>query len=104
MALTKIDVLDEFKELNICVAYELNSKKIDHFPAALEDQMNVKPIYKKMDGWMQSTKGIKKWQDLPSNAQKYISFIQDFCNVKISSISTSPKREDMILIENPFKS
>ena len=104
MALTKIDVLDEFKELNICVAYELNSKKIDHFPAALEDQMNVKPIYKKMDGWMQSTKGIKKWQDLPSNAQKYISFIQDFCNVKISSISTSPKREDTILIENPFKS
>ena len=104
MALTKIDVLDEFKELNICVAYELNGKKIDHFPAALEDQMNVKPIYKKMDGWMQSTKGIKKWQDLPSNAQKYISFIQDFCNVKISSISTSPKREDTILIENPFKS
>ena len=104
MALTKIDVLDEFKELNICVAYELNGKKIDHFPAALEDQMNVKPIYKKMDGWMQSTKGIKKWQDLPSNAQKYISFIQDFCNVKISSVSTSPKREDSILIENPFKS
>ena len=104
LAITKIDVLDGLKELNICVAYELNGKKIDYFPVALEDQMNLKPVYKTMPGWMESTKGIKKWQDLPSNAQKYISFIQDFCNVKISSISTSPKREDSILINNPFKS
>ena len=62
-----------------------------------------KPIYKKFDGWLTSTKGIKNWKKLPKNAQKYITFIKNFCNVKISSISTSPKREDTILLENPFK-
>jgi len=104
IALTKIDVLDEFKELYICVAYELHGKEIDYFPSALQDQIEVKPIYKRMDGWLKNTKGIKKWDDLPVNAQKYISFIKDFCDVKISSISTSPSREDSILIEDPFKS
>ena len=103
MALTKIDVLDEFKELNICVAYELNGKKIDYFPSGLQDQVKVKPIYKKMEGWLKNTKGIKKWEDLPDNAKKYISFIKDYCGVKIASISTSPRREDTIFLENPFK-
>ena len=103
IALTKIDVLDEFKELYICVAYKLYGKEIDYFPSAPQDQIAVKPIYKLMDGWLQNTKGIKKWDDLPINAKKYISFIKDFCNVKISSISTSPSREDSILIEDPFK-
>jgi len=103
IALTKIDVLDEFKELNICIGYELNGKKIDYFPSGLQDQTKVKPIYKKMDGWLKNTKGIKKWENLPENARKYISFIKDYCGVKISSISTSPKREDTILLENPFK-
>ena len=102
IALTKIDVLDEFKELYICVAYELHGKEIDYFPSALQDQIEVKPIYKRMDGWLKNTKGIRKWDDLPTNAQKYISFIQDFCDVKISSISTSPSRDDSILIEDPF--
>tara|TARA_B100002003_G_scaffold186136_1_gene174574 strand:+ start:1171 stop:2463 length:1293 start_codon:yes stop_codon:yes gene_type:complete len=103
IALTKIDVLDEFKELYICVAYKLYGKEIDYFPSAPQDQIAVKPIYKLMDGWLQNTKGIKKWDDLPINAKKYISFIKDFCGVKISSISTSPSREDSILIEDPFK-
>jgi adenylosuccinate synthase len=103
IALTKIDVLDEFKELYICVAYELHGKKIDYFPSALHDQIEIKPIYKRMDGWLKNTKGIRKWDGLPINAQKYISFIQDFCDVKISSISTSPSRDDSILIEDPFK-
>jgi len=103
IALTKIDVLDEFKELNICVGYELDGKKIHYFPSGLHDQVKVKPIYKKMDGWLKNTAGIKKWEELPENARKYISFIKDYCGVKISSISTSPKREDTILLENPFK-
>jgi len=103
IALTKIDVLDEFKELNICIGYELDEKKIDYFPSGLHDQIKVKPIYKKMDGWLKNTAGIKKWEELPENARKYISFIKDYCGVKISSISTSPKREDTILLENPFK-
>ena len=103
IALTKIDVLDEFKNLYICVAYKLNGKKIDYLPADLQNQLKVKPIYKRFDGWLKNTKGIKKWKDLPKNAQKYINFIKDYCGVKISSISTSPKREDTILLDNPFK-
>jgi adenylosuccinate synthase len=104
IALTKIDVLDELKEINICIAYELNGKKIDYFPSTLHDQNRLQPIYKKFKGWQKNTSGIKKWTELPSNAQKYISFIKEFCGVKISSISTSPKREDSILIVDPFKS
>jgi len=103
IALTKIDVLDEFKELNICIGYELDGRKIDYFPSGLHDQVKLKPIYQKMDGWLKNTAGIKKWEELPENARKYISFIKDYCGVKISSISTSPKREDTILLENPFK-
>ena len=103
IALTKIDVLDEFKNLYICVAYKLNGKKIDYLPADLQNQLKVKPIYKRFDGWLKNTKGIKQWKDLPKNAQKYINFIKDYCGVKISSISTSPKREDTILLDNPFK-
>ena len=103
IALTKIDVLDDFKTLYICVAYKLNGKRIDYLPSSLQDQIKVKPIYKKFDGWLKNTSGIKKWKDLPKNAQKYIKFIKDYCGVRISSISTSPKREDTILLENPFK-
>jgi len=103
IALTKIDVLDEFKDLYVCVSYKLNGKKINYLPSALQDQIKVKPIYKRLDGWLENTKGIKKWKDLPKNAQKYVNFIKNYCGVKISSISTSPKREDAILLENPFK-
>ena len=103
IALTKIDVLDNFKDLYVCVSYKLNGKKIDYLPSALQDQIRVKPIYKRLDGWLENTKGIKKWKDLPKNAQKYVNFIKNYCGVKISSISTSPKREDAILLENPFK-
>ena len=103
IALTKIDVLDELKNLYICVAYKLYGKKIDYFPSSLQDQTKVKPIYKKFNGWLTNTSGVRKWKDLPINAQKYIRFIRDYCDVEISSISTSPKREDTILLENPFK-
>lgn len=103
IALTKIDVLDEFKNLYICVAYRLNGKKIDYFPSSLHDQIRVQPIYKRFDGWLKNTKGIKKWKNLPKNAKKYINFIKNYCGVRMSSISTSPKREDTILLENPFK-
>jgi len=103
IALTKIDVLDDFKELYICIGYKLNGKKIDYLPSALCDQIKAKPIYKKFDGWLENTSGIKKWKELPKNAQKYIRFIKNYCGVNISSISTSPKREDTILLENPFK-
>ena len=103
IALTKIDVLDDLKEIYICIAYKLNRKKIDYFPSSLQDQTTVKPIYKRFNGWLTNTSGIKNWKDLPENAKKYIRFIKNYCGVKISSISTSPKREDTILLENPFK-
>ena len=103
IALTKIDVLDEIKDIYVCIAYKLNGKIINYFPSSSQDQAKVKPIYKKFNGWLTNTSGIKKWKYLPKNAQKYIKFIKDYCGVTISSVSTSPKREDTILLENPFK-
>ena len=103
VALTKIDVLDDLKDIYICVAYKLNGKKIDYFPSSLQDQAKIKPIYKKFSGWLTNTSGIKKWKDLPKKTQNYINFIKSYCGVDISSISTSPKREDTILLINPFK-
>ena len=102
IALTKLDVLDELDEINLCVAYELNGKKIDYFPASVEDQLNVKPVYKKFEGWKSKTQGIKKFEDLPNNAKTYIKAIEEFVETKISSISTSPEREDTILLIDPF--
>ena len=86
----------------MCIAYELNGKTIDYLPAAVDDQLKVKPIYKKFKGWKSSTKGIKEFDKLPENAKTYIKELEKFIEAKISSISTSPEREDTILIENPF--
>ena len=85
-----------------CVEYELNGKKIDYLPAASEDQFNIKPIYKSFPGWRKSTRGIKNIDDLPDEAKNYVYAIEDFIGAKVSSVSTSPEREDTILIENPF--
>ena len=103
LALTKLDVLDELDEIKMCILYELNGEKIDYLPAAVEDQLKIKPIYKTFQGWKTSTNGIKNLDELPENAKKYIFAIEDFIGSKISSISTSPEREDTILIENPFE-
>ena len=103
IALTKLDVLDELDEIKMCVEYDLNGKKIDYLPAAVEDQLKIKPIYKTFDGWKTSTNGVKNINDLPENAKKYLFAIEDFIGAKISSISTSPERDDTILVENPFE-
>ena len=103
IALTKLDVLDELDEIKICIEYELNGKKINYLPAATEDQFNIKPIYKSFPGWKTNTQGIRNMKDLPENAKKYIFALEDFIGAKISSISTSPERDDTILIEDPFK-
>ena len=81
IAITKIDVLDELKDIYICVAYKLNGQKIDYFPSSLQDQIKIKPVYKRFNGWLSITSGIKKWKDLPKNAQNYIRFIKNFCGV-----------------------
>ena len=104
VALTKLDVLDEFDEIKMCIAYELNGKKIDYLPAAVDDQLRVKPIYKSFEGWKKPTNGIKKFDDLPEKAKNYINSLEKFIEAKISSISTSPEREDTILIIDPFRS
>ncbi len=77
-------------------------KKLEYLPAAVEDQIKIKPVYKIFQGWKVSTNGIKKIDSLPENAKKYIFAIEDFVGAKVSSISTSPEREDTILIKNPF--
>ena len=102
IALTKLDVLDELDEIKMCVQYELEGKKMDYLPAAVEDQVKIKPIYKKFKGWKSPTSGIKNIDILPENAKKYVYAIEDFIGAKISSISTSPERDDTILLENPF--
>ena len=103
IALTKLDVLDELEEIKMCIQYELDGKKVDYLPAAVEDQLKIKPVYKVFPGWKSSTKGIKNFDELPENAKKYIYAVEDFIETKISSISTSPERDDTILIENPFE-
>ncbi len=102
IALTKLDVLDEFDQIKICVGYDLDGKKIDYLPASSELQFKVKPLYKTFEGWNSSTCGIKKFSDLPKNAQIYINFIEEFVDAKVSTVSTSPERNDTILIEDPF--
>jgi len=103
IALTKLDVLDELEEINMCIEYDLDGTKIDYLPAAAEDQARVKPIYKTFKGWKSSTQGIRNYDELPQEAKVYLSELEDFIGTKISSISTSPERDDTILVENPFK-
>ena len=102
IALTKLDVLDELDEIKMCIAYEINGNQIDYLPAAVDEQLKVKPIYKSFKGWKSSTIGTKKFEDLPENAKLYIKELEKFIETKVSSVSTSPERKDTILIENPF--
>ena len=103
IALTKLDVLDTLEEIKVCIRYELNGEKIDYLPAASEDQFNIKPVYKTFPGWKSPTKGIRNIKDLPEKARNYIFALEDMIGAKVSSISTSPERDDTILIEDPFK-
>ena len=102
IALTKLDVLDELDEIKFCIGYEIEGKKIDYLPAAVDDQNKVKPIYKTYKGWKTSTAGCRKFDELPENAKIYIKDLEKFIETRISSISTSPERNDTILIEDPF--
>ena len=103
IALTKLDVLDELNEIKICIEYDLDGKKINYLPASVEDQLKIKPIYKTFKGWKKTTNGIKNIDELPQEAKNYIYAIEDLVGAKVSSISTSPEREDTILIDNPFE-
>ncbi len=102
IALTKLDVLDSFKEIKICVGYKLYDKKIDYFPLSESDQKNIKPIYETHQGWMKNTQGARSWTDLPALAIKYVRRIEELLQTQVSLLSTSPKRDDTILVRNPF--
>ena len=102
IALTKIDVLDSFDEIKICVGYKLGDQKLDYFPSSEDDQQNVEPIYESFEGWKSKTTGINSFKDLPILAQNYINRIVELTGTKVDLISTSPKREDTILINKLF--
>jgi len=102
IALTKLDVLDSFKEIKICIGYKLYNKKIDYFPLSESDQRNIKPIYETHRGWMENTQGARSWTDLPALAIKYVRRIEELLQTQVSLLSTSPRREDTILVRNPF--
>lgn len=102
IALTKLDVLDGMDELKVCVGYDLRGQKLDYFPSNMADQAAVVPIYETLDGWSASTYGARSWADLPAEAVKYIRHIEELIEAPISLVSTSPEREDTILVRDPF--
>jgi adenylosuccinate synthase len=102
IALTKLDVLDGFDEIKICVGYTLRGEKYDHFPAHAADQAAVEPIYETIEGWSQSTAGARSWAQLPAQAIKYIRRIEELIHCPVALVSTSPEREDTILVRDPF--
>jgi len=102
IALTKLDVLDGFEELKICTGYKCRGEVIHHLPAAQDLQAEVVPIYESMPGWGESTRGARSWMDLPATAIKYIRRIEELIEVPVALLSTSPEREDTILVQDPF--
>ena len=103
IAFTKLDVLDGFDELRICVGYRLGDERIDYFPTAPDEQAAVEPIYEVVPGWSESTFGARSWADLPANCVKYVRHVEELIGVPIALLSTSPKREDTILVRDPFE-
>ena len=102
IALTKLDVLDTLPELKVCVGYELNGKKLSHFPASMSDQAAIRPVYEAMTGWQQSTRGARSWAQLPAEAIKYIRRIEELIEAPVALLSTSPERLDTIMVRDPF--
>ena len=102
IALTKLDVLDGFETLKICIGYEVDGKRIDYFPANIKTQKACNPIYEEMPGWRETTFGARSWADLPANAIEYIRRLEELINIPVALLSTSPEREDTILIKDPF--
>lgn len=102
IALTKLDVLDGFDKVRICTGYRLHGKIMDYFPAHAADQAAVEPIYEEMEGWRETTAGARSWADLPAQAIKYIQRVQELIETPVALVSTSPEREDTILVRDPF--
>jgi len=103
ISLTKLDVLDGFETLKICVGYELDGERLEYLPTAADQQARCTPIYEEMAGWSESTEGAKSWNDLPANAIKYVKRVEELIECPVALLSTSPKREDTILVTDPFQ-
>ncbi|RIX98732.1 adenylosuccinate synthase [Aureimonas flava] len=103
LALTKLDVLDGMDEIRICTAYELDGQRIDYFPASLAAQKRVKPVYESFEGWKGTTAGARSWGDLPAQAVKYVRQIEELVGAPVTLLSTSPERDDTILVRDPFQ-
>ncbi|MDE2466111.1 MAG: adenylosuccinate synthase [Alphaproteobacteria bacterium] len=102
IALTKLDVLDGFSEIRLCTGYRLDGTLIDHLPADALEQARCEPVYEVIEGWSQSTRGARSWADLPAQAVKYVRRIEELIGAPVALLSTSPEREDTILVHDPF--
>ena len=103
IALTKLDVLDGLPSLKICTRYRLNGSEIGYLPSGLRDQAALEPVYEEMEGWSQSTQGARTWKDLPGAAVKYVRRIEELIGAPVALLSTSPERDDTILMRDPFQ-
>ena len=103
IALTKLDILDGFEEIKICTAYALDGKLIRHLPAGQSAQARVEPVYQTLPGWEGATGGARSWADLPAQAIKYVRYIEELIGAPVALLSTSPERDDTILVQNPFQ-
>ena len=102
IALTKLDVLDEFETVRICTGYRLDGQTLDYLPAHAADQARVEPVYEEVEGWPGSTRGARSWADLPARAIKYVRRIEELIRCPVALVSTSPERDDTILVRDPF--
>lgn len=102
IALTKLDILDGFDEIKICTAYKLDDKVIDYLPASQDAQARIEPVYETFEGWKGTTGGARSWKDLPAQAIKYVRRVEELIGASVALVSTSPEREDTILVRNPF--
>ena len=103
LALTKLDILDGFDEIKVCVRYRLDGREIDYLPASASAQARVEPIYESVEGWKSATAGARSWAELPAQAIKYVRRIEELVDCPVALLSTSPEREDTILVQNPFE-
>jgi adenylosuccinate synthase len=103
IALTKLDVLDGFETIRVCTGYRLDGEVLDHLPASQGAQARVEPIYEESEGWRDSTAGARSWADLPAQAIKYVRRIEELIGAPVALLSTSPERDDTILVQNPFE-
>ena len=103
IALTKLDVLDGLESIKIAVGYRLDGQEIDHFPAGEGAQRRLEPVYEDMEGWAESTAGARTWNDLPAQAVKYVRHVEELIGAPVALLSTSPERDDTILVHDPFQ-